>query len=210
MTGKRWIVGRALPLFENDVDTDALYPARFYTLPGGYDQALFADRRRGPDGRLREGFAYNDPRYAGARILLAGRNFGCGSSRENAVWALQDAGFEAIVAEGFGEIFASNAATCGLACLEAAPEALDRLRADEAVRAGRAELSIDLAGPTLLLNGAQLGSLSIDSTAQVGILTGDLPFDRALARAAEAGPWIDAYRAGDGCFPPRKTKMQEI
>lgn len=201
MIAKSSITGRAMPLFLDDVDTDALYPARFYTLPGGFDQALFADWRCQADGTPKPGFPTNDPRYDKANILIAGRNFGCGSSRENAVWALQDAGFEAIIAAGFGEIFAGNAATCGLACLTAPLDEIAALALCPDITAGTASLHIDIATGTLMTDGRPALVLSMEETARRAILDGDMPLDRAIRRAETSRRKINAYLGGQAWAP---------
>jgi 3-isopropylmalate/(R)-2-methylmalate dehydratase small subunit len=111
-----------LPL--DHVDTDRIIPARFLSMVtrSGYGELLFKDVR-GPD------FALDQPAAAGATILVAGTNFGCGSSREHAVWALQQAGFRCVIARqgadspGYSDIFRQNAANCGLLLVELGPEA---------------------------------------------------------------------------------------
>jgi 3-isopropylmalate/(R)-2-methylmalate dehydratase small subunit len=109
----RSVTGLAAVLDRADVDTDQIIPKQFLKRieRTGYGEFLFWDWRQDP------GFELNRPQYAGARILLAGRNFGCGSSREHAPWALQDYGFEAIVAPSFADIFAANCAKIGLAAV---------------------------------------------------------------------------------------------
>lgn len=103
--------GRGVPLRRTDVDTDQLAPARLLTMTTrtGYGDVLFHDwRLNDPD------FVLNDPRYAGATVLVAGRDFATGSSREYAVWALKDYGFRAVIAPRFGDIFRLNALKNGL------------------------------------------------------------------------------------------------
>ena len=106
----RRIKGRIAVLDRADVDTDQIIPKQFLKRieRTGYGEFLFYDWRQDP------AFELNRPECAGATILLAGRNFGCGSSREHAAWALQDHGFEAVIAPSFGDIFANNAAQIGL------------------------------------------------------------------------------------------------
>jgi 3-isopropylmalate/(R)-2-methylmalate dehydratase small subunit len=104
-------------LLERDnVDTDQIIPKQFLKRieRTGYGEVLFFDWRYDSDGKPNPEFALNAPHYAGASILLAGRNFGCGSSREHAVWALRDYGFRVIVAPSFADIFANNCAKNGL------------------------------------------------------------------------------------------------
>ncbi len=93
-----------------DVDTDQIIPKQFLKRieRTGYEDALFFDWRFRPDGSPNPDFELNRPEYQGASVLVAGRNFGCGSSREHAVWALVDAGFRAVIAPSFGDIFFNN------------------------------------------------------------------------------------------------------
>ncbi len=121
--------GTAAPLKRTDVDTDQIIPVRFLTRStvAGYGENLFHDWRDDP------GFVLNDPRYAGATILVAGNDFGTGSSRESAVWALSGWGFRAVIAPRYGDIFRGNALKNGLlpvvvpqACVDALWELLDR------------------------------------------------------------------------------------
>ena len=102
--------GLAAVLDRDDVDTDQIIPKQFLKriTRTGYDDALFFDWRFQADGSLNPAFELNDPSYEGASILIAGRNFGCGSSREHAPWALNDYGFRVIVAPSFADIFRSN------------------------------------------------------------------------------------------------------
>jgi 3-isopropylmalate/(R)-2-methylmalate dehydratase small subunit len=108
--------GRVMPLLRRDVDTDQIIPKQFLKRIDrtGFGEHLFHDWRHLPDGGRNPEFVLNDPRYAGASILLAGANFGCGSSREHAAWAILQHGFRAVIAPSFADIFRANAATNGL------------------------------------------------------------------------------------------------
>src|ERR1041384_1434248 len=108
--------GLAAPLARPNVDTDQIIPKQFLKRVErtGFGQFLFYDWRFLPNGEPNQEFELNDPRYQGASILLAGKNFGCGSSREHAPWALADYGFRAIVAPSFADIFANNSRKNGL------------------------------------------------------------------------------------------------
>jgi len=110
------LVARTVVLDADDVDTDQVIPARFLkgTSRDGLGTALFAGWRYGTDGHPKPEFVLNRPEARGAEVLVAGRNFGCGSSREHAVWALTDFGFRAVVAPSFGDIFRGNALKNGL------------------------------------------------------------------------------------------------
>jgi 3-isopropylmalate/(R)-2-methylmalate dehydratase small subunit len=107
--------GLVAPLDRLNVDTDQIIPKQFLKRieRTGFGQFLFYDWRFGPDGKKNAGFVLDEPRYAGASILVAGKNFGCGSSREHAVWALADFGFRAAISSSFADIFANNSAKNG-------------------------------------------------------------------------------------------------
>ena len=116
MTAFLSLTSRVVPLPENDVDTDQIIPARFLRSVNrtGYGPYLFHGLRFTAAGEPDPGFEPNEPRYTGAEILAAGANFGCGSSREHAAWALLDHGFRVIVAPGFADIFRANCYQNGL------------------------------------------------------------------------------------------------
>ena len=105
------LTSRMVPLPVENVDTDQIIPARFLKAidKNGMGQALFADWRYNADGTPKPEFVLNDPSYQGAQILLAGDNFGCGSSREHAPWALTGYGFRAVISTSFADIFRNNA-----------------------------------------------------------------------------------------------------
>ena len=102
--------GKVAPLLRANVDTDQIIPKQFLKRieKTGFGEFLFYDWRRRADGQPDPAFPLNQPRYAGASILVAGKNFGCGSSREHAVWALENYGFRAVIAPAFADIFANN------------------------------------------------------------------------------------------------------
>jgi 3-isopropylmalate/(R)-2-methylmalate dehydratase small subunit len=124
------IAGTALPLRGDSIDTDRIMPARFLRAItfSGLEAHLFEDDRREVDARAAAGegklHPFSDPAFARATILIVGANFGCGSSREHAVWAIQQAGFRVVIAKtegetpGFSDIFRQNAANCGLLLVE--------------------------------------------------------------------------------------------
>jgi 3-isopropylmalate/(R)-2-methylmalate dehydratase small subunit len=117
------ISGRALPLHGHDIDTDRIIPARYLRAISfeGLEEHLFADDRSDP------AHPFNAPQYQGAHVLLVNRNFGCGSSREHAPQALQRWGIQAIVGEGYSEIFFGNSVTIGLPCLTVSHDDVERL-----------------------------------------------------------------------------------
>ena len=120
--------GRVAPLYRANVDTDQIIPKQFLKRieKTGFGEFLFFDWRRRPDGSLDPDFTLNQPRYKGASILVTDKNFGCGSSREHAVWALADFGFRAVIAPTFADIFANNCVQNGVltVALNAVPSVL--------------------------------------------------------------------------------------
>jgi len=139
--------GRPLPL--ENIDTDQIIPARFLkaTTRAGFGENLFRDWRYNADGSPKPEFVLNDPRYDG-QVLVAGKNFGCGSSREHAAWALYDAGFRAVISSYFADIFRGNALNTGLLPLQVSDEVLARLLA--AIEENpQLELVVDLPSQTL-------------------------------------------------------------
>jgi len=135
------ISGRAVPLDRSDVDTDQIIPAEYLKRieRSGFGPFLFAEWRKDPS------FVLNDPRFAGASILLTGPNFGCGSSREHAPWALEDHGFKAIVAPSFGDIFRNNCTKIGLLPVELPAESV-RALLDAVLDDPATEIIVDLQG----------------------------------------------------------------
>ncbi|KAA0232865.1 MAG: 3-isopropylmalate dehydratase small subunit [Dehalococcoidia bacterium] len=132
--------GRAIPLNRADVDTDQIIPAQYLKRieRTGFGQFAFEQWRKDP------GFVTNNPAYAGAPILLAGPNFGCGSSREHAPWALQDMGLKVIIAPSFADIFRNNCAKIGLLTVTLPQQDIDHLLA-RAEELASSELVVDLA-----------------------------------------------------------------
>jgi 3-isopropylmalate/(R)-2-methylmalate dehydratase small subunit len=179
----RRIEGRVAVLDRVDVDTDQIVPKQFLKRieRAGYGEFLFYDWRQDP------GFELNRPEYAGATILFAGRNFGCGSSREHAAWALQDYGFEAIVAPSFGDIFASNSAQIGLLTIPLAAEQLRELM-------GASELTIDLEARTIAAPDGRSVEFEIDPFVRHRLLNGLDDIGLTLEHEQE----IDAYEAEHG------------
>jgi 3-isopropylmalate/(R)-2-methylmalate dehydratase small subunit len=121
--------GRAIPLVRRDIDTDQIIPKQFLKSieRTGFGRHLFHDWRVRADGSNNPEFVLNDQRYAGASILVTGDNFGCGSSREHAAWALADYGFRAIIAPSFADIFRGNAVTNGLLPVTVSADVLAQL-----------------------------------------------------------------------------------
>jgi 3-isopropylmalate/(R)-2-methylmalate dehydratase small subunit len=119
----------AAPLDRTNVDTDQIIPKQFLKRieRTGYGDFLFFDWRQTPEGDPIPDFVLNDPRYKGAQILIAGKNFGCGSSREHAAWALGDFGFRCVIAPTFADIFFSNAGKNGILLVRLSEEQVEEL-----------------------------------------------------------------------------------
>ncbi len=152
------LIGTACPLAAANIDTDQIVPARFMSTPrtAGYGGFLLHDRRRGRDGQPTGEHPIDHPERTGANIIVAKRNFGCGSSREAAVYALMDFGIRCVIAPSFGEIFAGNSLSNGLLTARVTEAQADALIA--ALEGGVRELSIDLAAQTIATkNGAKNG-----------------------------------------------------
>jgi 3-isopropylmalate/(R)-2-methylmalate dehydratase small subunit len=167
------LTSRVVVVPQNDIDTDQIIPARFLktTDKAGLGTSLFADWRYGPDGTPRPEFPLNAARAQGAQVLLAGDNFGCGSSREHAPWALTGFGFRAVVSTSFADIFRNNAIKNGLLPVAIDAGAHASLLAQLAGRP-EAELTVDLASQTVSLpDGVRVG-FPIDAFARTCLLEG--------------------------------------
>lgn len=135
----------AVPLPIENIDTDQIIPARFLkaTSREGFGENLFRDWRYDSQGQPKPDFVLNNPRYSG-QILLAGKNFGCGSSREHAAWAIYDAGFRVVVSSYFADIFRGNALNNGLLPLQVSDELLQRLFVQVMEKNPKTEFVVDL------------------------------------------------------------------
>ena len=185
----REIRSRTLVMPSTNIDTDQIIPARFLrtTSRDGLGQQLFADLRYGADGAPKPEFALNRPEAAGCAVLVAGRNFGCGSSREHAPWALLDYGFRAVISTEIADIFRSNSLKNGLLPIEV-DEATGRWLLEHA----GAEVTIDLGTRTLLLPDGRVVEFPIEGFARYCLLNGVDQLGFLLARQAE----IAAYEQG--------------
>ncbi len=188
----------AAPLPEADVDTDIIFPARFLLLlnKDGLAEHLFHERRRTGDEPK---FVLDTPPFDQAKILVAGKNFGCGSSREQAVWAIADFGIRAILAPSFGEIFFSNCLKNGI--LPIVLESLPHERAMKAAFAQRA-LTVDLETQTVSLGEGEAIRFELDAFArqmillgldEIGVVLAEDQSDIAAfeARQRSEAPWLD-------------------
>lgn len=166
------LTSRVVALPVNDIDTDQIIPARFLkaTDKKGMGDNLFADWRYNADGSPKAEFVLNRPEAAGRQILLAGDNFGCGSSREHAPWALTGFGFQAVISTSFADIFRSNALKNGLLPIIVDAQTHQKLLALVAANPD-AELTIDLAAQTLSFPGGSV-TFPIDPFNKTCLLNG--------------------------------------
>ncbi len=139
------LTGVAAPLPMINVDTDAIIPKQFLKtiLRTGLGKSLFYEQRYDADGKERPDFVLNKPAYRKAEILVAGENFGCGSSREHAPWALLDFGIRCVISTSFADIFYNNCFQNGILPIKVSPEDLEKLM-DDASRGANATLTVDL------------------------------------------------------------------
>ena len=152
------LTSAVVPLNIENIDSDQIIPARFLkaTTREGFGENLFRDWRYENDNQPKADFVLNNPTYSG-QILVAGKNFGCGSSREHAAWAIQDAGFDTVISSFFADIFKGNALNNGLLPIQVSEEFLKQIFA--AVEANpKTNLTVDLENQTVTLEGQVLPS----------------------------------------------------
>ena len=187
---------RVVPLPIHNIDTDQIIPARFLktTSKEGLAKQLFHDWRYDAQGNPRPDFILNQPRAAGAEVLLAGDNFGCGSSREHAPWALTQFGFRAVVSTSFADIFKQNALKNSLLPITIPPDAQAELFA--AVEADpAATVRVDLANQTLATPSGRLVEFPIDSFSKQCLLEGVDELGYILQRAGAVAAYEQSHPA---------------
>lgn len=179
---------RVVPLLVDNIDTDQIIPARFLKAidKKGFGEKLFADWRYEADGSPKNDFSLNYPKYRGAQILLTGDNFGCGSSREHAPWALTAFGFKAVVSTSFADIFRSNSLKNGLLPIVVSPEELRQL-VQEVGQSQSAEVTVDLERQEVITPSGKTISFPIDAFSKFCLLNGvdELEYLRKFAREIE-------------------------
>lgn len=202
----RKVVGRGVPVPGDDIDTDRIIPARYLKRVtfDGLEEGLFHDLRFGEDGAVL-GHPLDDPRFAGATVLLTGSNFGCGSSREHAPQALYRHGIRAVIGVSFAEIFFGNSVTLGMPCVSADRADLERLAA-LVERDPATPIAIDL--EALTVTAADLTvPVRLEEAARSALLRGRwdpiaelLEHDELITAAAERLPYLRGARA-EGARP---------
>jgi 3-isopropylmalate/(R)-2-methylmalate dehydratase small subunit len=191
--------GRAVPLYRPNIDTDQIIPKQFLKRieKTGFGEFVFYDWRRGKDGQLDPEFTLNQPRYAGASILLAAKNFGCGSSREHAVWALADFGFRVVIAPTFGDIFANNCVQNGVLTVALTEdEVADLVKRSETIPGY--ELTVDLEKRKVTDDRGFSASFAVDETVRHRLLEGLDDIGLTMQHEAE----IAAYEARHAIVNP--------
>jgi 3-isopropylmalate/(R)-2-methylmalate dehydratase small subunit len=197
--------GLVVPLDRVDVDTDQIIPKQFLKSIArtGFEAGLFFDWRFEPDGKPNPEFVLNKPQYNGASVLVSGRNFGSGSSREHAPWALQQYGFRAVIAPSFGDIFRNNCYQNGLLPV-ALPDNIVRQLLDRAENEPGYKLSIDLENQTVADERDTLAAFEIDPAVKHRLLNGLDDIGMTLQHAPE----IAAFEQRRPGFLPR-TEPEE-
>lgn len=186
------------PFVRDNVDTDLIIPAAYLKTVSreGLGQGCFESLRFDAEGRVRSDSVFDQPRFKGSQILLGGDNFGCGSSREHAVWALADLGYRCVIAESFADIFASNCAKNGVLTVALDGDAVGVL-AQEA-DAGR-PVTVDLAEQTVTTADGTVYPFEADPFRKHCLLQG---LDEVALTLTQYGPDIDAFEAGDRARRP--------
>jgi 3-isopropylmalate/(R)-2-methylmalate dehydratase small subunit len=199
----------AAPFIGINIDTDQIIPARFLSKPrsGGLSQYLFHDLRFEPNGEERKGFVLNRPAYRKARILVGEENFGCGSSRENAVWAVYDYGFRAVIAPSFGDIFYSNSLKNGLLPVILKPAVVASLLGALMAHPG-GSIELDLAAQKLTALDGSAHAFNIDPFSKHCLLNGIDEMDYTLSQMDAINAFERRHAAEQGWTIPSSPQLQ--
>jgi 3-isopropylmalate dehydratase small subunit len=183
--------GRAAPLPLANIDTDQIIPAPFLKTVDrkGLGKGLFHALRFDGEGKERSGFVLNQPAYKGTNLLIAGDNFGCGSSREHAPWALMDFGFRCVIAPSFADIFFNNAVNNGLLLITLPAAEVEALESE--ALGGNHTFAVDLEAQTVTAPSGTVHRFEIDAGRKRKLLLGLDPIGESLQHA----PAIDTYEA---------------
>ena len=200
MEALRKVTGIAAPLMRANVDTDQIIPTLFLggTDAKGYGKHLFHHHRYRPDGSPNPGFVLNQPPYDHAEVLLADRNFGCGSSRERAPKALREFGFRAVIAPSFGGIFFNNCYRNGIVPVELPIEDVREIVAAVEGSQGQGKVTVDLESQRVTSPSGKTYTFAAPGTLRQMLLDGVDEIDLTLGRRSQ----IDAFRARDRARRP--------
>jgi 3-isopropylmalate/(R)-2-methylmalate dehydratase small subunit len=207
MTPFTTLTATAAPLDMANVDTDKIIPARFLKTikRSGLGTSLFASLRYHDDGSEKPDFVLNQDKYRGAKIIIAGENFGCGSSREHAPWALLDFGITCIIAPSFADIFHGNCFKNGILPIVLPPDICAELMADAAL-GPNARLTIDLASETITRPDGSTIAFTIDPFRKNCLLNGLDDIGLTLEHAAA----IDAFEASEATTRPWQPAITKV
>ena len=185
--------GLAVPFERENVDTDQIIPKQFLKRieRTGYGEFLLYNWRFQSDGKPNPGFILNAQEYAGATVLVAGRNFGCGSSREHAVWALRDYGFRALIAPSFADIFTTNSAKNGLLLVTLSPAQIRDLMTR--AQPGAFELTVNLESCTVSSADGFSAQFAIDPFTRTSLLLGLDEIGMTLQHEAEISEYEKSH-----------------
>ena len=182
------LTSRVVPLLVDNVDTDQIIPARFLKVTDkhGLGEQLFCDWRYNADGSPKSDFVLNQPQHHDSSVLLAGDNFGCGSSREHAPWALTAFGFRAVISTSIADIFRSNSMKNGLLPIILTQEEHRQLK-EEIQKTPNAEVMIDLEKQQIIFPSGKIGTFPIDSFSKFCLLNGvdELEYLRRFSKDVE-------------------------
>jgi 3-isopropylmalate/(R)-2-methylmalate dehydratase small subunit len=182
---------RTVVLPSENIDTDQIIPARFLkaTSKNGLGEKLFSDWRFTADGQQKPDFALNQPAAKGARVLVAGDNFGCGSSREHAPWALYDYGFRAVISTSIADIFKNNSLKNGLL-----PITVDAATHAKLIATPDAEITVSLEAQTVTLEDGTTTKFSVDPFSRYCLLNGIDELQFLLSQDADIKKFEDSRR----------------
>ena len=187
------LTGIAASLLRDDINTDQIAPVNRNFNPD-YAALLFARARKLPDGRDDPDFPLNRPQFRGASILVTGRNFGCGSSRESAVWAMLSAGIRCIVATSFADLYRENCLQNGLLPVELGPAAAHQLAARAVAADGAAPFTVDLAAQCISGPGGPDIAFAIAAADRMRLLEGLDDIGLTLKHAQDITDWEQRMR----------------
>ncbi len=185
------VESKVIPVRIKDVDTDMIFPASYMTTVSrtGHGAHLFERLKQGDPN-----FSFNNPAYAGAKILVADENFGCGSSREHAVWALTDWGIRVVIAKSFADIFFGNSGKNGLLLIKLPSDTVDTIL--NGAEAGEYKVKVDLENQCVTLPTGESYNFDYDPFRKHCLLSGLDDIDYIFSHKAE----IDAFRKKQVCF----------